>query len=71
MDPILSGIACLMSSSLPDGTDLESDAIDKDAWKEHEYLAYTILCTSVEQKLLDSLLHSKSMCDLDYSVVHL
>ena len=42
---------------VPNGTDLEANAIDKDAWKEREYLAYSILCNSVERKLLGSLLN--------------
>lgn len=41
---------------VPNGTDLEEDATDKEAWKEREYLAYSILCNSVERKLLGSLL---------------
>lgn len=45
---------------LPAGTDLEADAIDKDAWKEREYLAYSILCNSVERKILSSLLDCKT-----------
>ena len=41
---------------VPNGTDLEEDATNKEAWKEREYLAYSILCNSVERKLLGSLL---------------
>ena len=49
---------------LHDGTDLESAATDKDAWKD-VYLAYSILCNSVEcnsveHKLLGSLLECKT-----------
>ena len=43
---------------VPNGTDLEEDATNKEAWKEREYLAYSILCNSVERKLLGSLLDS-------------
>ena len=45
---------------LPAGTDLEVNATDKDAWKEREYLAYSILCNSVERKILGSLLDCKT-----------
>ena len=45
---------------LPAGTDLEADATYKDAWKEREYLAYSILCNSVERKILGSLLDCKT-----------
>ena len=45
---------------VPDGTHLETDATDKEAWKEREYLAYSILCNSVERKLLGSLLDCKT-----------
>ena len=45
---------------LPAGTDLEVNAVDKDAWKEREYLAYSILCNSVERKILGSLLDCKT-----------
>ena len=41
---------------VPNGTDLEEDATDKEAWQEREYLAYSILCNSVERKILGSLL---------------
>ena len=41
---------------VPNETDLEENATDKEAWKEREYLAYSILCNSVERKLLGSLL---------------
>ena len=41
---------------VPNGTDLEADATDKEAWKKREYLAYSILCNSVERKLHGSLL---------------
>ena len=41
---------------VPNGTDLEEDATDKEAWQEHEYLAYSILCNSVERKILGSLM---------------
>ena len=49
---------------LPAGTDLEVNATDKDAWKEREYLAYSILCNSVERKILGSLLDCKTSCEI-------
>lgn len=45
---------------VPNGTDLEAAATDKDAWKEREYLAYTILCNSIERKILSSLIDCKT-----------
>lgn len=49
---------------LLDGTDLESDAANKDAWKERENLAYSILCNSVERKRLGSLLDCKTSSEI-------
>ena len=45
---------------LPVGTDLEANATDEVAWKEREYLAYSILCNSIERKILGSLLDCKT-----------
>ena len=49
---------------LPTGTNLEANATDKDVWKEREYLAYSILCNSVERKILGSLLDCKTSCEI-------
>ena len=43
---------CKKIFGLLDGIDIESDATNKDAWKERKYLAYSILWNSVERKLL-------------------
>jgi hypothetical protein len=39
-----------------EGTDLESAATDKEAWKDRQYNAYSLLCNAVERKLLGSLI---------------
>ena len=38
-----------------EGTDLEATAVDKEAWKDKQYNAYSLLCNAIERKLLGSL----------------
>jgi hypothetical protein len=43
-----------------DGTDLESAATDKEAWRDKQWQAYSLLCSSVERDLFGTLVECKT-----------
>ena len=42
------------------GSDTKTNATDKEAWKDRQYSAYSLLCNSVERTLLGTLVDYKT-----------